>query len=91
MGTDRDEYTLESDPRCVQIADPKGYGSGRSSVNDYLSQNWHGSRGGSRIKSDCSSTAYKWVWPIELGVVSSLECNTHANIQSAMSFMPLLN
>ena len=43
MGTDRDEYTLESGPRCVQIADPKGYGSSRSSVNDYLFQNWHGS------------------------------------------------
>ena len=48
-------------------------------------------RGGSRIKSDCSSTTYKWAWPIKFGAVRSLECNTHANIQSAMNFIPLLN
>ena len=33
MGPGPNEYTLESDPKRVQIADPNEYGSGRSSVN----------------------------------------------------------
>ena len=33
MGTDPNEYTLESDPKWARIADPHGYGSSRSSVN----------------------------------------------------------
>ena len=41
------------------------------------------------IKSDCSSTTYKWAWPIKLGVVNSLKCSTHANILSAKNFILL--
>ena len=33
MGTDSNEYTLESDPKWVEIADSNGYGSSRSSVD----------------------------------------------------------
>ena len=36
METDRNDYTLESDPKQVQIADPNVYGSGRSVVNEKL-------------------------------------------------------